>query len=250
MKKTILFIPVLCFIQVLSAQENTSGTVVYEQVVKLEIKLEGDAAQFADMLPKERKSKKILYFNSEESLFENAEAKEDEAMSMHSGGGNVMIKMQEPENVIYTDLSEKKQVEQREFMTRVFLIDGEIAQQWKITGNQKMILNFPCQEAIVEKDSTKTIAWFTPVIPVSAGPSKYGGLPGLILSVESGDGKQSTIATSVDFSLLPGDKLEKPNKGKKVTREEFDKIVEEKMKEMGAENGGTGGTHMMIRIQK
>ena len=168
---------------------------------------------------------------------------------MNSGGANVMIKMEEPDNKIYTNLEDKKQVEQREFMTRVFLIEGEGYQKWKLTGKQKMILDFPCQEATMEKDSSEVTAWFTPVIPVSAGPSDYGGLPGLILSVEADDGKNTITALGVDFSIVPKDKIEKPKKGKKVTREEFEQIVEEKMKEMGAE-GGKGGHQMMIRIHK
>jgi len=248
MKKSLLFISAIILGLYLNAQENTSGIVVYEQVMKLDIKLEGDAAQFAHMMPKERKSNKVLYFNSDATLFENGKSEEDEDMSMHSGGANVMIKMEEPENKVFTDLSSNKQIEQREFMTRVFLIEGEVANQWKITGKQKMILDFPCQEAVTEKDSTKMIAWFTPAIPVSAGPANYGGLPGLVLAVESEDGKQKTIATSVDFSPLADDILQKPKKGKKVTRDEFDKVVAEKMKEMGGEHGE--GRQMMIRIHR
>ena len=38
-----------------------SGSVIYEQTVQLNIQLEGDAAQFADAMPKERKSEKILH---------------------------------------------------------------------------------------------------------------------------------------------------------------------------------------------
>lgn len=248
MKKILLLIPALFPGLFINAQENTSGTVIYEQVIKLEIKLEGDAAQFAGMLPKERKTNKVLYFDSGESLFENMEKDEDETMNMSSGGGNVMIKMEEPENKVFTEIESKKQIEQREFMTRIFLIEGEVAHQWKITGNQKLILEYPCQEAIMIKDSTKMIAWFTPVIPVSTGPANYGGLPGLILAVESGDGKNKTTATSVDLTAVEKDFLVKPKKGKKVTREEFDKVVEEKMKEIGTENGG--GHQMMIRIYK
>lgn len=249
MNKSILPFLLLLINFTLQAQDNTSGTIKYEQAVKLEIKLEGDAAQFADMLPKERKSEKVLYFNQEASLYETGEKTDDQNMSMHSGGGNVMIRMEEPENKIYTDLQNKKQLEQREFMTRVFLIEGEINQQWKITGKQKMILDFPCQEATMIRDSLPVSAWFTPAIPVPAGPANYVGLPGLILSVDSDNGKNVIIATSVDFSEVSKDKLDKPNKGKKVTREEFDQIVEDKMKEMGAE-GGKSGHQMMIRIQR
>jgi GLPGLI family protein len=233
-----------------AAQDNNSGTVKYEQVVKLEIKVEGDAAQFASMLPKERKMNKVLSFNSKSSLYENGKAPEQDNLHMQSGGQNVMIRMEEPKNILFTDIESKKTVELREFMTRVFLIEGEANTQWKMTGNQKMILNYPCMEAFNEKDSIKTTAWFTPAIPVSAGPGNYSGLPGLVLAVDTNNGKNVITATSVEIAPVADDKLVKPDKGKKVTQEEFDAVVKEKMKEMGAESGVKGGTQMMIKFHQ
>lgn len=230
-----------------SAQENSSGKVTYEQVIKLEIKLEGDAAQFANMLPKERKSQKLLYFSPDATLYENDNSAKQEDVNMQSGSGNVMIRMAEPENKVFTDLQKKKQIEQREFMTRTFLIEGEVQQQWKLTGNQKMILNFPCQEAFLETEKDTVSAWFTPVIPVSGGPENYGGLPGLILATSTPNGKRTITATSVDFSPVEKNILKEPNKGKQVTHDEFDKIVDEKMKEMGAE---PGKGNVMFRIRR
>ena len=189
-----------------------------------------------------------MYFNQEASLFTNGKQKEEETMAMSSGHGNVMIKMQEPDNKVYTEFKSKIQLEQREFMTRIFLIEDKINQAWKLTGNQKMILDFPCQEAISEIDSIKTTAWFTPVIPVSAGPANFGGLPGAILSVETDSGNKTVTATSVIFSEIDKEILTKPKKGKKVKREEYNQIVEEKMKEMGAEHGN--GKQVIIRMHR
>ena len=152
-------------------------------MVKLDIKLEGDAAEFAHALPKERRSKKLLYFNSEASLFKNEEKSEDE-MNIESEGG-MMIKMMEPDNKLYTDLKNRQQIEQREFMTRIFLIERKTGKtKWKLTGKQKKILDYACQEAITEKDSMIIKAWFTPAIPYSVGLGKYGDLPGLILELD------------------------------------------------------------------
>ena len=244
--KKILLLPALLFALAVSAQENTSGKVIYEQTVKLEIKLEGDAAQFADMLPKERKSNKVLYFNPEVSLYQNGES--DDSQSMESNGGNVTIQLKEPENKVFTDLQKKTQIEQREFMTRMFLIEGNSPVNWKMTGNQKMILDYPCQEAVTEIDSLPLSAWFTPAIPVSAGPASYSGLPGLILEINSNNGSRTIVATSIDFESPDKELLEVPKKGKKVSREEFTQIMDEKMKEMGGQSGN--GTHMMIRIER
>ena len=233
-----------------SAQDNTSGTVVYEQTVKLEIKLEGEAAQFANNFPKERKSQKVLIFNAGQSLYENQKSAEQEDVAMNSNGANVMIRMAEPENKVYTDLTEKKQVEMKEFMTRIFLINRDMAYSWKITGNQKMIRDYPCQEATLMDGENKVTAWFTPAIPVSAGPGKYAGLPGLILSVEQNEGKNITTLQSINLTPVGNDKIVKPEKGKKVSNEEFEKIVAEKVKELGGKMGSGGGATMMIRIQK
>jgi GLPGLI family protein len=249
MKKFYITPVLFLFGMAVFAQENNQGTVTYEQVVKLEIKLEGDASQFASMMPKERKSKKTLIFNQEASVYKNLKNEGNEPMDMEQGGTRVMIKMDEPDNITFTDLKNNTQVEQREFMTRMFLIDGSTEMKWKFTGNQKTILDYPCQEAILEGADEKTSVWFTPAIPVSAGPGKFGGLPGLILAVDIKDGDNVTTATKVDFSPIDISLLEKPNKGKKVTREEYEKIVADKMKEMGA-TPGSGGSHMMIRIGK
>jgi GLPGLI family protein len=228
-------------------QTGTTGTVVYEQVVKLEIKLEGESAQFANNLPKERKSQKVLYFNPSASLYENKATGEDQTMKSDAGN-TVMIKMVEPDNKVYTNLIENSQVEKREFMTREFLVESAPnPAEWKLTGNQRMILNYPCQEAVKETREGKASAWFTPVIPVSAGPGTYNGLPGLVLAVDVNEGKQTITAVSVDLNPVADNVIVKPDKGKKVTREEFDKIVEEKMKEMGGQSG-PGGARMIIRM--
>jgi hypothetical protein len=65
--------------------------------------------------------------------------------------------------------------------------------------------------------------------------------------VDVNDGKQTLNAISIDLNLVADNVIVKPEKGKKVTREEFDKIVEEKMKEMGGQSG-PGGTRMIIRM--
>lgn len=252
MKKILTLFHLALLAYMVNAQNSlpasgNSGTVVYEQTVQLEIKLEGESAQFANSLPKERKSLKVLRFTPGSSLYENKPVEEDQTMKSESGG-TVMIRMVEPDNKVFTSLTENKQVEKREFMTREFLIEtGVNSSEWKLTGNQKMVLNYPCQEAVKETKEGKTSVWFTPVIPVSAGPGVYTGLPGLVMAVDVGGGKQTLNAVSVDMNPVSENVIVKPEKGKKVTREEFDKIVEEKMKEMGGQSG-PGGARMIIRM--
>lgn len=235
------------------AKAIRSGKVVYEEVAKIEIHLDGDAAALAASLPKERKSQKSLVFNENASLYTNvkqAEASED-AMA-ESGGMMVMVRMQEPDNKMYTDFAGKKQIEQREFMTRMFLIEKELGvSDWKITGNTKDIIGYTCQEAVREpNDSTRIVAWFTPAIPIPSGPAEYLNLPGLVLAVDLDNGRRTLTAKTIEPMEVDNKMLAKPKEGKKTTEAEFKKIVDEKMKEMGGPAGGGSGTHMMIRIEK
>lgn len=235
------------------AKAIRSGKVVYEEKAKLEIHLEGDAAELAAALPKERKSQKSLLFNENASLYTNEKQEEEAPEQMVEGGGMiVMAKMMEPDNKMFTDFAAKKQIEQREFMTRMFLIEKELGvSDWKLTGNARDILGYPCQEAVRQpNDSTKIVAWFTPAIPIPSGPGEYLNLPGLVLAVEMDNGDHTITAKSIEAMEVDNKMLAKPKEGKKTTEEGFRKIVDEKMKEMGAEGGSGHGNQIMIRIEK
>ncbi len=255
MTKSKLLIPAVMLIHITgigqtTAGEQNSGTARYDEKMKLEIKLEGESAQYSDMLPKEKTEKKVLYFTPEASVYmNNAETSNSETMEQESAGAMIQVRIENSDNVVYRNLKENKRTEQREFMSRMFLIESDAGKtDWKLTGGQKTILNFPCQEAIREDDGKKVRAWFSPAIPVPTGPQNFGNLPGLILSVDINDGKRIIMATSVDFSPVDKSLLAKPKKGKKVTEEEYKKLVDEKMKEMGAEGGS--GQQMIIKIQR
>jgi len=251
MKKILLLIVALLVTagQFLLAQDNTTGTVVYEELMKIEIKLEGEMAHLMKDMPKERRSEKVLYFSPEASLYQNIEKEDNADHAMMEGG--VRIMMSTPDNKLFLDLAKKELIEQKEFMTRTFLVNGDLpSSEWKITGEQKMILDHPCMEATkTDTAGVVTRLWFAPTIPVKSGPSVFCNLPGLVLEVDIEDGKQKFVAQSIDFEQPGKDKFKKPKHGKKVSKEEFEKIVEEKMKEMGAEGGVRSGSHVMIKIK-
>jgi len=228
---------------------KTSGTIRYEEKMKLEIKLEGESAALSEMLPKERTEQKILYFSPQASMYESVEDPRKNEITEQEGTG-IVVQVYQDNNKVFRDLKENRRYEQRDFMTRQFLIESDQgATDWKLTGNQQTILGFPCQEAMREEEGRQIRAWFTSAIPVSTGPGNQGNLPGMILAVDINDGQRTITATTVDFAAADENKLVKPKEGKKVTAEQFRKIVDEKMKEMGAE-GESGGGQVMIRISR
>jgi GLPGLI family protein len=162
-----------------------------------------------------------------------------------------MIRMAEPENKTYTDLKTGQQIEQKEFMSRMFLIESELPTgDWRLTGQQKMILEYPCQQAISKEEEKEVVAWFTPAIAIAAGPGKFGNLPGLVLEVNIDEGDRVLVAKYIELKELDKALLKKPNKGKNVTEEEYDAIVEAKMKEMGVEREGGSGHAVVVKIRQ
>jgi GLPGLI family protein len=54
---------------------------------------------------------------------------------------------------------------------------------WTITSEKATIAGYNCQKATTEFGGRKYEAWFTSEVPVSEGPYKFSGLPGLIVKV-------------------------------------------------------------------
>lgn len=252
MKTLILFlfaliIPVAVISQNPSGKSSSSGKVTYEDRVKREMKFEGDEAQFSESFPKERVSNKILLFNSDFSLYQKDESKKSDVVMQksHSGVTKIVLVGQDK---TFTDLKNKKMVEQKEFMTRKFLIESDLGNStWKLTGNTSTVLGYYCQEAVKEDKVGKIRALFTTSIPVSTGPDVYSDLPGLVLLVDINDGKQLITATSIDLAFNDFSTLTRPKEGKKVTSEEYKEIVDSKLKEMGSD-GAESGANVMMRI--
>lgn len=229
------------------AQEPAKqGEATYVETVKIEIRIEGMTEEMINRMPKERKMKKVLYFNEAESSYQNSKEIADAPVpgggeGMRGGGMRFMMGGASPDEMVYLNFNEKIKIEQKDFMTRIFLITEDLAiENWKFTGNQKTILDYPCMEASQITDKDTILAWFAPSIPVSAGPGNYVNLPGLVLGVDINNGKRVIMAEKVDLKPIDKELIAKPKKGKKTTREEFKKIVDEKMKEMGGNSqGGT-----------
>jgi len=253
MKKifTILFFSSI--IGTIHAQVN-QGQIIYLEETRLEINLENsDMEYIKSMLPASRKKNMELLFNSSASIYKNYEHLDDNDdhgdlhFTSEDGGMQVKIMSMRGENKFYKALMENRTVELREFMTKKFLIKDEIKNyDWKLTGENKTILGYVCQQAVWKDDSQEVTAWFAPQITVSTGPESFGKLPGLILEVNVDDGKKLITASEINLGEIDSKELHEPAKGKVVTREEFHEIVTEKMKEM-EELGGGNRVHKFIQ---
>jgi len=76
-------------------------------------------------------------------------------------------------------------------------------QNWEVLDSTKTILDNSCQLAKCTFRGRQWIAWFTSEIPISDGPWKFGGLPGLIMEVHD-------IGMQYHFVMIGIEKKEEP----------------------------------------
>ena len=85
------------------------------------------------------------------------------------------------------------------------------ALQWKIEGKDSVIAGYHCQAATTSLRGRRWRAWFTLDIPVSDGPWKLCGLPGLILRATDEQGYFDFDCTGVASIEIPPIELAKNN---------------------------------------
>lgn len=258
-----LFLLVFGLLSLAVTAQNNEGTITYKQTVMMRRDFQANAPAGADPnmarnIPESMTNEFQLNFTASTSLYkELASATDEEAQGGPGGGPRFMMRRFNPP--IYKDLANNRQVEEVDLFGKQFLVDDAIVTRaWKVTGQQKKVLDYPCISATFTDSmmgrARIITAWFAPTIPVAIGPQGFGGLPGAILEVDFDGGRTVVTAAEVKLQKPAEGAIKVPEKGKKVSRAEFNKIRDEKMKEMresgmfqGRPGGGPGGTQVIIR---
>jgi GLPGLI family protein len=95
-------------------------------------------------------------------------------------------------SILYKNYSGPDIKTQQIFNGENFIIEDTLPViNWKISGDTKEIATYQCRKATGTFRGRNYEAWFTPAIPVPAGPWKLNGLPGLIL--EAADSENEII---------------------------------------------------------
>ena len=207
----------------------------------------------------------ILTFDKQASIFKEEEVLEAPGQSGFGMWGNSFSTGPQ-----YKNVKSQQFIQDQEFFGRQFLIKDSLQKlDWKLGSETKQIGQYLCMKATATKtvdefdwrsmrrrdrrkenketktDSTKTTsvsdeievpktvevtAWYTPQIPVNQGPGEYWGLPGLILEVNA---DRTTILCN-KITLNPQQKIEiqAPEKGKVISRSDYNATVKKKMEEM------------------
>ena len=79
-------------------------------------------------------------------------------------------------------------------------VDSLHTQTWTMGDSTREVLGYMCQQATADFRGRRWTAWFATDIPVSDGPWKLGGLPGLI--IEAYDEGQQHVFTAVGLERV------------------------------------------------
>ena len=112
--------------------------------------------------------------------------------------------------VIYTNYpKEKRTVQDAAFLDYYIYEDDLEPQQWTMVPDSvKTILDYSCRKAVCTYRGRTYEAWYCPDIPVSLGPWKFSGLPGLIMSVRDIKGHYTFDISGLEKSNEPIEYIE------------------------------------------
>ena len=273
-----LLMVVLTAIAIQINAQDFQGIATYKTHTKMDLDLKMDSTKVNDQLQKlimeqmEKQFQKTyqLSFNKEESLYKVEESLD--APQKASDGVEVSFEFSGfggDSDVLYKNTKTQKYSEQKDIYGKMFLVKDELQKKdWKLESETKYIGEYQCYKATYTKQvpdvenidfsnasgideipesklkmkDVIVTAWYTPQIPVSNGPSKYQGLPGLILEVH--DGKQTIVCSKIVLNPEKKIEISEPKKGKVVNEKKYYEILNKKHKQMdndaGRKNNGDG----------
>jgi len=282
MKTLISTITLIIATAFLVQAQEMQGYAIYKTQSNMEIQLDSTQIssemhqQMMAMMKKQFEKEYTLSFTKDESVFKENEKLDSPKGSMGGGGVMVVIAGSGAADVLYKNIKEQRFANQNELFGKEFLIADSIPKtEWTLSKESKNIGQYTCFKASYKRTDTirtsfnsnlngdesesgkeevretEIIAWYTPQIPLSHGPRMFDGLPGLILEID--DGNESILCSKIVLNPKDGVAIDEPKKGKKVSQEEYDMILEKKLKEQAEQFGQDGrrrqdGSSFSIRI--
>ncbi len=145
-----------------------------------------------------------------------------------------IMKSNLPQPFYYTNTKNQELISRQKIVRAMYLVEDILEPiSWKLQQKHKKIANYNCQKAIAKYRGREYTVWFTTEIPVSHGPWKLRGLPGLILEVTEETGKYGFVANAVNLNPdkeLLQKKIKKPDTKGITTMENYIEAIKNKYK--------------------
>jgi GLPGLI family protein len=201
MKHTTLFL--LLLLTISARGQQTEGVVNYERVThwaKMYARLtylsqeEKDRIQNTWKNDDEDKQKMKLTFNADQSQYTYAEEQGQTENGDYSWRQN--------DYIINRDFAKERTTDIIEMLGKTYIIEDSLrVPVWKIGDQIKDVAGHLCMKATTDDPirGQHIVAWFAQDIPVSAGPERYAGLPGIILELDINNGDVVIEAKKIEL---------------------------------------------------
>lgn len=216
----ILFIAIILFTGITRAQDFTIN---YQQTINL-----GEPeTSFYDLYVANEAS---LYFDVTQKR--SASVKETNDNNLNT----INITEEHKPNHIYIDFASKALYQSTYLGKSNYVIKEDLYPfNWKITNETKQIANYICTKATTKFRGRNYEVWFTDEIPISAGPWKIHGLPGLILELYDNNHLitiQAKKITTQNVSKEQIDLIRTIKSSKTITYKVYDNLFKEHIQDL------------------
>jgi len=133
------------------------------------------------------------------------------------------------EYLVYRNFDTETLIENHEMLGKTYLLEDSLMKyNWRIQNQIKDVAGYVCMKAETYDSikNQKIIAWFAQDIPVSAGPERYFGLPGLILELDINDGDVLVTAQKVELKNVDKELILPKMKGRKIKNKDYDELLQ------------------------
>lgn len=235
MRKTILTMVITALFFGKGIAQISEGVIQYEYRMDVHRSIPPEREDMKAMIPQFRTENYVLFFNQDERLY-RPDVDMNEIATSRRGGP----RMNTPRIEVYINTPNEEWITAQEFLGRNYLIiDSLNIAPWRL-GNEYMdIAGYRCQMAWYTDTVTneEITAWFTLAIQPFMGPDMFSSLPGTILALDINNGERVWIARKIEQRSLVRDEIRKPNRGERISREDYRKMVDEQMQRMRSQPG-------------
>ena len=249
--KILLIVP---FFSVIINAQEFQGKAVYQTTSLVKEKI---VRQLEDpnlsLKEKEQKSKSLKIL---ENMYENSYVlRFNENASEYKLLDKIGLKADEEftmpfSSIYYKDFKNGTYYDKKDMGGRQFIIHDSLPKyNWQLTGESKKIGNYTGFRAFY-KDSIRsskridhknggfemveiykpilTEAWYSPELPISNGPHRFGGLPGLILEMTLHGGQSKLTCVSIELHKDQDQEIVFPKRKQIYTELEYEELYKKK----------------------
>jgi GLPGLI family protein len=203
MKQLILFI--LFTTSTFLGHSQVKNTYDYKLIYNYEFQIDS-----ADIYSSKQEDM-ILLFNKDKSYFYSSSKYSLDTLKSNNKNKSIqellVLRQSVPKQRIKFDVEKNFKNQKIKYFEKIFLTTYKSEEDykkldWSIENETKKIGEFICSKALTTFAGRNYIAWFTNEIPISNGPYKFDGLPGMIIEIN--DSKNQHHFTLKEFKEETG----------------------------------------------